>query len=43
MKSVVEDKLDRLERAGILEKVNFSKLATPKVAVPKKDGGIRIC
>ncbi len=36
------EELDRLERAGILERVN-SEWAAPVVAVPKKDGKFRIC
>ena len=43
MKSVVEGELDRLEKMGVIEKVNFSEWATPVVAVPKKDGRVRLC
>ena len=43
MKSAVEQELERLEKEGVLEKVNFSEWAAPIVAVPKKDGWVRIC
>jgi len=39
----VEKELERMVKAGILEKVEFSRWATPIVPVLKKDGGIRIC
>jgi len=39
----VEKELERIVEAGILEKVEFSRWATPIVPVLKKDGGIRIC
>ncbi|RLU20798.1 hypothetical protein DMN91_007412 [Ooceraea biroi] len=37
----VEKELDRMVKAGILEKVESSRWATPIVPVLKKDGGIR--
>ena len=40
--SAVEEELDRLERIGVLKKVPMSKWATPVVAVPKKDGTVRL-
>lgn len=43
VKGAIEEELDRLEREGILEKVNYSEWATPIVAVPKPDGRFRIC
>lgn len=43
MRPVVEEELDRLERVGVLERVNHSDWATPIVAVPKKDGHVRLC
>jgi len=39
----VEKELERMVDAGILEKVEWSRWATPIVPVLKKDGGIRIC
>ena len=39
----VEAELDRLERIGVLEKVDTSDWATPVVAVPKKNGRVRLC
>ena len=43
MKAAVEEELDRLERIGVLEKVDHSDWAAPIVAVPKKDGHVRLC
>ena len=43
IKDNIEHELDRLESAGILTKVSYSQWASPIVAVPKKDGQIRIC
>ena len=43
IREAVGEELDRLERAGILEKVTYSEWAAPVVAVPKKDGKFRIC
>ena len=42
IKQAIEQELDVLERSGILEKVTYSEWAAPIVAVPKKDGKIRI-
>ena len=42
-KQAIENELDRLEASGILEKVDYCEWAAPIVAVPKKDGKIRIC
>ena len=39
----VEEELDRLERDGILTRVEFSDWAAPIVPVAKRDGSIRIC
>ena len=39
----MESKLDRLSQEGVLEKVLYSEWAAPVVAVPKRDGGIRLC
>ena len=35
--------IDRLEDIGVLEKVEFSRWATPIVPVPKADGTFRLC
>ena len=43
IKEAVGKEIERLERAGILEKVDHSEWAAPIVPVPKKDGKIRIC
>ena len=39
----VEQELDRLERDGIIQPVEFSEWAAPIVLVVKADGSIRIC
>ena len=43
LKSQVEQELNRLEREGVLKRVNHSQWAAPIVTVPKKDGTVRIC
>jgi len=43
LKHAVEATLDRLEQAGVLEKVCVSEWATPLVMVPKKNGHVRLC
>ncbi|XP_029163050.1 uncharacterized protein K02A2.6-like [Nylanderia fulva] len=43
LQMLVEKELDTLEQAGIIEKVESSKWATPIVPILKKDGKIRIC
>ena len=43
LKEAIDEELDRLERAGVLEKVAYSEWATPLVPVPKKDGRVRLC
>lgn len=43
IRDAVGEELDRLETAGILEKVSYSEWAAPIVAVPKKDWKFRIC
>ena len=40
MKEVIGAELDRLEEAGVIERVNHSKWAVP---VPKGDGRLRLC
>ena len=39
----VEQELERLQRDGIIEPVQFSEWAAPVVPVMKQDGSIRIC
>ncbi|GFR31114.1 uncharacterized protein K02A2.6 [Trichonephila clavata] len=43
LKGRVENEIDRLEREGIIEKVESSEWATPIVPVVKTDGSIRLC
>ena len=43
LKAAVEEELHRLERMGVIEKIPTSEWATPVVAVPKKDGTVRLC
>ncbi|KAK3755133.1 hypothetical protein QZH41_017508, partial [Actinostola sp. cb2023] len=42
-KVMVEEELDRLEKQGVITKVNQSDWASPVVVVPKSDGTIRLC
>ena len=42
-RELVEKELNKLVADGVLESVRFSNWASPIVAVPKKDGGLRIC
>lgn len=43
LRKAIEDELDRLEKEGILNKVDHSDWAAPIVPVPKKNGQLRIC
>ena len=43
IRAAIGSELDRLEAAGIVEKVVCSDWAAPIVPVPKKDGKFRIC
>ena len=43
LRQKVEEELDRLERAKIIEPVRYSKWAAPVVPVIKNDGSIRLC
>lgn len=43
LKPKIEQELDRLLEAGILEKVDHSDVATPIVPVLRPDGNVRIC
>ena len=42
LREAVEEELHRLEREGVLEKLDTSEWGTPVVCV-KKDGSIRLC
>ena len=42
LKAAVERELDRLESAGILQKLHYSEWAAPVVPVPKTEGIIRL-
>ena len=43
LKPLVEQELDRLEKARVLERVTHSDWAAPIVTVPKRDGQVGIC
>ena len=43
LKEAIEVELDRLEAAGIIEKITHSPWAAPIVPVPKGDGKLRLC
>ncbi|XP_052753936.1 uncharacterized protein K02A2.6-like [Galleria mellonella] len=43
LKEKVENEIDRLEKAGILEKVTYSQWGTPVVPVVKQNGSVRLC
>ena len=43
LKEAIENDLARLKQLGVITKVNYSEWAAPIVAVPKTDGGVRIC
>ena len=43
IKDIIEKELERLEREGIIKKVEHSEWAAPIVPVPKGDGQIRVC
>ena len=43
MKEKVEEDLARLERIGVISKVEASKWVTPTVPVRKPNGSVRIC
>ena len=43
LKEKVEEELERLQNAGIVSPVQFSKWAAPIVPVMKRDGSVRIC
>ena len=39
----IDQELDRLEKAGVLQRVTHSDWAAPIVTVPKRDGQVRVC
>ena len=43
MKASVEEEFNRLEKIGVLERVDYSEWAAPVVVVRRKDGRVRIC
>jgi hypothetical protein len=43
LKEKISDELDRLERIGVVEKVDYSDWAAPIVPVMKSNGSVRIC
>ena len=43
LKPKIEAELEKLEQQGIIYRVDTSDWATPIVAIPKKDGSVRIC
>ena len=43
LKEKIAEELRRLEKIGVLEKLEFSDWATPIVPVLKPDGSVRIC
>ena len=43
LKPKIEAERDKLELQGIVYRVDTSEWATPIVAIPKKDGSVRIC
>ena len=43
IRGAIERDLERLEKLGVIEQVNYSHWAAPIVAVPKPNGAVRIC
>ena len=43
MKPKIEQELERLERQGTTESVQYSEWATPVVPILKPDGSVRLC
>ena len=39
----LEQELERVERTGVIEPVEFSEWAAPIVPIVKRDGSVRIC
>lgn len=42
-KEKLEQELEKLEREGVISKIDTSRWGTPLVTVIKKDGGLRVC
>ena len=40
---IIDNELERLEKLGVIEKIDYSSWAAPTVYVKKKDNKIRIC
>ena len=43
LKDAIERDLNRLEKLGVVTRVNYGEWATPIVAILKPDGDVRIC
>ena len=43
LREKIEQDLERLERAGTIEPVQYSEWATPIVPVTKSEGTVRVC
>ncbi|KAK3749136.1 hypothetical protein QZH41_001124 [Actinostola sp. cb2023] len=43
LQPTVEEEYDRLEREGIIERIEYSEWGTPMVHIPKSDGKTRSC
>lgn len=43
VRTSIEEEIERLEKAGILERVTHSEWASPIVTVPKPDGKVQLC
>ena len=43
LRDAIEKDINRLQKLGVLEKVQYSDWATPVVPVPKPDGSVRLC
>ena len=43
LRAKVETELDRLQKVGVIEPVQFSEWAAPIVPILKQDGSLRLC
>jgi len=43
LRAKVDQELERLEKAGVIEPVQFAEWAAPIVPVLKRDGSVRVC